>query len=372
VTRRSWAPLFLRLLLIGVGSSLGFLGPTLLFCQDSASGPASYIVIDSHIYRRSDTPKEYQTYMRTAASDEIVSINTVCVNRLSVGSNPIGEHLCTVAFYPKFPYHSLSLPVRKELTRSIQAVGGKLVDWGVHDGQITGLGVKVLDANGTYSPPMRDPELVHVEAFLVAQMGSQQRVRLLPPLAAANGDIQSIIDSPHSFCLESSPKLICAWDAAALVGCGSNSAYTPFTPFFIFPTTTVSRWWDEPWAINGGADGSRHPLCNIFLGNISFIPNSSKISILAPDPGSVRVHRVVTLDLETGRFFMGGKLIYPEPSRPEGDKRAIRPSSSRNQDDGAGQPAEPSTREGLRGCARQPSNDGEHEGKQQVERPDGD
>jgi hypothetical protein len=252
--------------------------------------------------------------------------------------------------------------VKQKLVISIRRMGGELVDWAFSNGDFVGLGVN--DAG----------------SFLLVRIGERgERVEPLPPFAAPDSDIQAMMEDPHPFCFsgkesgarplaaiaaESQARLAMAWRGVALVVCGESMGNGEGTPFFIFPEQKVHEWWAKPWVIagRGTINGSRHPLCNIVWEVLNSESGSSRVTIPAmdpEDPNGGRIGQLVTLDLRTGRFLIRGKQIYPES--PQGESHDEMSRSIR-----------PSTGEGSSSGSRQPSDDGEHEGKQQVERPDGD
>jgi len=321
----------LRSLSIAMAFPLGLLGASLTFSQ-SAAVPAPVVVglvIDNHVYSPSDLPARYEAYVRTAAPKETIRIDTPCPNRLPVTGDVGRRRFCVVAFFPKYPHHHLPSSVKQRLVAAIRAMGGEFVDWAVSDGDFVGLGVT---REKTVSvPPLKDPELTHVSSFLVVRLDTSGRPKVPSRFETPNDDIQAMMGSPDSFCVEPLPRLILAWSRAAFVGCGGKSGDTPFTPFFVFPVKSVQQWWAKPWVIGGrGAiNGSRFPLCNIFWDVLPIESGSSQVTIPAidpTDPNGGRIGERVTLDLATGRFSIGGKQIYPcppngpNPAEPKDDK----------------------------------------------------
>ena len=238
----------------------------------------------------------------------------------------------------------------------MRKMGGELVDWAFSNGDFVGLGVN--DAG----------------SFLLVRIDEHGgRVVSLPPFAAPNSDIQAMMEDPHPFCFsgkesgarplaaiaaESRARLAMAWHSAALVVCGETMKNGEGTPFFIFPEQEVHEWW---WA-KPSIDRSRYPLCNIVWEVVNSESGWSSVTIPAmdpDDPNGGRIAELVTLDLRTGRFFIHGKQIYPEP--PTG-KRHDETSPS----------VEPSAAEGSKSRGSQASDNGEHQTKQQIKRPGGD
>lgn len=353
--RRLWFPGCWPILVV---LSLMPLGAKPAFPQAVATPAPSVVrvVIDYHIYSATALPPKYSAYVTAATPKERVSYGVPCPQRPRAKGNRARSTFCVDTFYPRYPYHRLPPAVKAKLVSSIRRMGGELVDWAFSNGGFVGLGV---NDDGFF--------------LLVRVGGREKAVEALGPLDAPNDEIQAGMEDPHPFCFtdkesgatslaviaaKSLVRLAMAWRGVALVVCGTNGGETPF---FLFPGKKVHEWWwNKPWAIDGGADGSRFPLCNVWWDASHTKPGSSEVILPVADPREPnRVQDWVTLDLETGRFLIHGKQIYPES--PQGKS-----------DDEKSPSARPSTGEGSSSGSRHPPDDNEHDGKQQVEGPDSD
>jgi len=277
----------------------------------AAQTPGSYVVIDQHVFASQSIPTRYERFIKEARETDRITLKTRCW-----GDAPDKNETypCVISFFPRYPYHDIPDDARKKLVTEFQAVGGTFLDWAFSEGEFWALG--------------RNKE----GYFALVWLDSKGDVHSSPSLDAPNGDVQSEwgIDSPgFEFCTDPPARLLLPWDQSALVGCVPYQSVS-ILPFFLFPVRYVHQWWDKPGVLSGRVPigETRPPLVDIFWRGW-FESGSSKVRIPTEFGSNPRRYPeiVVTLDLETGEFFIGGQKIFPDMS-------AAKPKSGRESERG--------------------------------------